>query len=173
MAVRRSQERRGYQRLTSIFRIGDLRSFLAGEWRLDRDIDDDRLGQNGVLHGLARFSQSGDGLAYREVGRLTFGDYADDVSRDYRYDFPEKAVARISFADGRPFHELDLRRGKAAVRHLCGDDIYNGVITADSPDRWTATWTVNGPRKAIRIASVFRREGSFDAAGGVDFDERQ
>lgn len=137
--------------------VDDLRSFLLGKWFLERALYDSRLDKNGYLEGTGVFVPEGDGLVYRESGRLTFGVYDDHVSREYLYSFAGPGVAQVYFADGRPFHELDLHAGEAAVRHVCGDDTYAGVIRAESPDCWTASWTIGGPRKSIQISSRYCR----------------
>lgn len=137
--------------------VDDLKRFLEGTWSLERAIRDDRQVGNGVLGGSAAFLPEGNCLLYREIGRLRFGNYDDEVSREYRYSFPEPCIAQVSFADGRPFHDLDLRGGEACVRHLCGNDIYDGVIRTETLNRWSAVWTVSGPRKSLQISSCYQR----------------
>lgn len=139
--------------------VTDLRAYLAGTWNLARTISDTRLGQRGTMTGQAVFRNDGDDLLrYREDGRLAFGGYQDDAAREYLYRFAEPAVAFVCFVDGRPFHELDLRAGEAAVRHLCSDDIYDGVIQAESEQSWRAHWSVSGPRKNLSIESRYTRQ---------------
>lgn len=145
------------QRGGRLLNVLDLKSYLVGNWHLVRTLTDNITGQDGSLHGEAVFVPTDDGLRYDEAGLLSLGSYEDRVSRTYLYTFPYPHRALVSFSDGRPFHELDLREEKTEVEHLCGDDIYRGTITAETPDRWSTDWGVTGPRKDQRIKSTFTR----------------
>ncbi|HVL20186.1 MAG TPA: DUF6314 family protein, partial [Amaricoccus sp.] len=59
---------------------------FEGEWAIDRTIEDVRAGRNGTFTGRATFSAAAGGLAYREEGRLAFGDGAAmTATRDYHW----------------------------------------------------------------------------------------
>jgi uncharacterized protein DUF6314 len=137
--------------------VADISDYLSGEWRLARVYLDRRRGLVGWFRGLARFAEIGDGMRYREQGRLRFGDFAGDVYREYRCDFPLPGLARISFADGRPFHDLDLSAGRWQAHHGCAADCYEGEFLALSASRWRSAWHVTGPRKDLVIRGGYRR----------------
>lgn len=105
--------------------VCDLRSFLCGEWRIERRLVDRRNAIRGTLHGEAHFFPAASALHYQEQGMLAFGAHRGRAEQAYRYDFPAGAAkACISFRDGRPFHELDLSAGSWRAIHRCGPDLY-------------------------------------------------
>ena len=141
-------------------RVADLRAYLSGSWRIDRRFDDRRHALDGTMLGEAQFSAEADALLYREQGQITFGAYQGTAEQEHRYDFPDGARrASVYFADGRPFHELDLSNGTALVSHACGDDLYKGRFVALDDDRWESRWTIAGPRKDQRILTRYTRIG--------------
>lgn len=139
------------------FNINDLRVFLEGTWKLERRLDDRLGGDEGRLVGEARFAPRGDSLAYGEEGLLTLGDHSGPAHQAYRYDFPAPGRAAVHFADGRFFHDLDLRRGLWHCTHLCGADRYDGEFAALGPDTLRVVWRVAGPRKDLTLDSTYRR----------------
>jgi len=146
------------ERLIS-YPVLDLRQYLLGAWSIDRALEDRLTESDGTFAGRADFASDGEGLLYREEGRLEMAGYADDVTRTYRWSFSAPERARLWFDDGRPFHELDLTKGRADVRHLCGDDVYDGVYDVTDEDRWRLTWEIKGPRKSLKIDSRYTRIG--------------
>lgn len=144
------------------FHINDLKWFLHGGWRLDRRIDDRRAGERGALSGTAEFSPQGEGLLYREAGRLVLGGHANPVYegaalQSYRYAFPTPARAAVSFADGGFFHDLDLTAGAWACVLRCDPDRYDGQFTVLDANAWRVVWRVTGPRKDLVLDSSYRR----------------
>lgn len=137
--------------------VTELRSFLVGAWRLQREMRDRRLGQTGTLHGAAEFVADGGGLLYRERGALTINCHTGMATRAYRYRFSESHCAEVCFEDGRPFHKIDLSRGIWEAEHCCGDDFYCGSFRVLAPDAWEAIWRIEGPRKDQTLISVYRR----------------
>lgn len=142
--------------------INDLRTFLQGEWNLERRVQDRRAGQDGALTGAATFAAAGSELLYREEGRLVIGEHANPVYegpalQSYRYAFLEPARATVSFNDGRFFHDLDLSSGAWACTHLCDADRYDGDFSALGRDALCVVWTVTGPRKDLVLDSRYRR----------------
>jgi hypothetical protein len=65
----------------------------------------------------------------------------------------------VAFADGRPFHTLDLTAGGCAVEHRCGGDRYDGAYRLTGPDTLEVDWRVTGPRKDLEIRTTYRRIG--------------
>lgn len=140
--------------------IADLRSFLSGRWRIDRTITDRLRSISGKLIGEGCFLPDGHNLLYREHGKLSFGAYQGSPEQSYRYEFRDgPARARVSFFDGRAFHDLDLSDGRAAVSHVCGPDIYHGCFVAMGDDYWQSAWEVAGPRKDQSIHTHYARIG--------------
>lgn len=140
-----------------LFPVNDLSAFLQGEWHLERRVYDRRAGQEGRLTGEAAFTPDGEGLLYREEGRLAIGDHEGPALQSYRYAFPDAARAEVSFSDGRFFHELDLRSGAWRCTHLCAPDRYDGDFNALDANSWRVVWTVAGPRKDLVLDSAYRR----------------
>jgi hypothetical protein len=143
--------------IDGLCRIADLRRFLHGCWRLARVIDDRRAGQTGVLRGEARFDADGAGLVLTETGRLRLGAHAGPACRRTLYRFPAPARAEVLFADGQPFHMLDLSEGACTAIHRCDADFYRGAFRAPDPDTLLVRWTVTGPRKDAVLTSRYRR----------------
>lgn len=133
----------------------ELSDFL-GTWRVERSIED-RLGPPGRFEGLARLLPEGDGLRYREEGRLTLGDGpAMAAHRDYLWRGAGDRI-EVAFADGRPFHAF-LPAGRApGTDHPCGRDLYRVTYDLTAWPRWTAEWTVTGPAKDYRMLSAYER----------------
>jgi len=145
-----------------LYPVADLRAYLLGAWQIERALDDKLRGEQGRFEGRATFSHGEDGnLEYREEGRLALGGFETLAHQRYLYAFPapERAPQRaeVRFADGRPFHELDLGDGLWAAGHRCGADTYRGRFRALGPDRWWVRWIVTGPRKDQALESLFTR----------------
>jgi hypothetical protein len=132
--------------------LSDLAAFLGGEWAAHRVINDG----TGGFAGTATFSPAGEHLHWCERGRLHLHGYAGEARRAYLI-VPDGEAWAVRFDDGRPFHGLDLRTGRAEAEHLCGPDTYRGVYEIVGDDRFTVTWTVTGPGRADTIATVYRR----------------
>ncbi|HSR71148.1 MAG TPA: DUF6314 family protein [Kiloniellales bacterium] len=137
-----------------------MKSFLEGRWELDREVLDHRLGRAGRFHGTADFAPgetTPDSLDWREIGRLRFGAHEGPGEQRYRLDFAAPHCARVRYADGRIFHDLDLSTGSWTVEHACGPDLYRGRFAVSAADRWTLVWRVTGPRKDLRLSTCYRR----------------
>ncbi len=142
----------------ALYRVADLRAYLAGAWRIGRTLEDRRRGARGRFEGEAVFTPSAAGaLAYREEGRLALGGFESLAHRSYLYAFPAPTLAEVRFTDGRPFHELDLGDGRWTAEHLCGADRYRGTFRALGSDRWAADWEITGPRKDQVLRGLFSR----------------
>jgi hypothetical protein len=120
---------------------------LTGHWTVERRVLDLRSGTAGRFRGIATFEPDG---RWIEEGTLEFGAYRGPARRELRI-----ADGMVRFADGRPFHPLDL--SGRTVEHLCGDDRYSGRYRRLGPDALEVIWEVSGPDKGQRIESVYRR----------------
>jgi len=142
---------------TRLIYADDLRAYLEGLWSITRSIDDHRSGASGCFTGYAVFVPQGDGLEYRENGRLKTADFDDDVHQGYSYQFPKPQCAAVSFTDGRTFHDLDLSAGLWRASHQCAPDTYDGEFELDDEDVWRSQWIIHGPRKDMTIRTAYTR----------------
>ncbi len=141
--------------------VADLRAYLVGAWQIRRTLDDRRKGAQGRFEGRATFIPGDENtLTYREEGRLALGGFETLAHQSYLYAFPaphRAHRAEVRFADGRPFHALDLSNGHWSAGHDCAEDLYRGRFRAEGADRWSVLWTVTGPRKDQSLESRFTR----------------
>jgi hypothetical protein len=124
-----------------------VRAELVGRWTVERVVRDERSGTTGRFHGAATFAADG---RWVEEGTLEFGAFRGPARRELRI-----VAGAVEFADGRPFHPLDL--SGRPVEHLCGEDTYTGVYRLVTPDRLEVSWRVTGPGKAQRIDTSYTR----------------
>ena len=140
----------------------DLKSLLVGEFELRREIvmaEGDRY----YLDGAASFSmEEEDEIAYVESGVLSSSTASFDVSRSYRYHLNTSTSASVRFADGSLFHELEFTSGRCRVTHLCGDDLYSGLIVVRDADLLTR-WRCRGPKKDYVATTRLSRQLSTTA----------
>jgi uncharacterized protein DUF6314 len=146
--------------------VADLAAHLAGTWGLDRDLHDRRAGVRGRLRGTAEFAPDGAGLRWSEAGRLEFGAHAGPAQRVLAIVLGA-AGWEVRFADGRPFHPLDLSAGRADVEHPCGEDRYTGRYDVAGPDALLVRWRVKGPTKDLEIVSRYARVPAGRPGAGV------
>ncbi|MEW9515628.1 DUF6314 family protein [Streptomyces tubercidicus] len=141
--------------------VPDAAAYLAGRWRIERTVHDLRTGAEGSFRGTAEFrpDPAGEALLHIEEGQLTWGGRVQPVSRTLRLRPRPDGTAEIDFADGRPFHDLDLRTGRWTAVHPCAADRYEGTFTAAGPDVWHLEWRVGGPAKDQLLRSEYRRLG--------------
>ena len=138
---------------------------LRGAWRVVRHIHDHRDDTVGTFEGLATFSDierstNADptaSLHLRETGHLLFGNFSGPAERSLLFSRSSPSTTHVSFADGRPFLDLELRSGASNALHRCGDDIYEVTFDFRSPDVVEETWRVRGPRKDYEASSVMSR----------------
>jgi hypothetical protein len=137
--------------------VTDLASYLPGTWRVDRALEDAALGA-GRFHGSATFTRDGDGLAWVESGHMTLGRYDGPARRTLRI-VPDGHGWAVEFADGRPFHRLELAHGDhCTFEHPCGADRYAGELAVRGPDAFEIGWEVSGPAKAQRLTGRYVRD---------------
>ncbi|MEU6441865.1 DUF6314 family protein [Streptomyces sp. NPDC047046] len=141
--------------------VPDLLAFLAGRWRVTRAAEDRHTGTRGHFTGTADFTAlPGGGLRHHEEGTFTWDGVARPAYRTLRWlPGPGGAgSARVTFDDGRFFHDLDLRTGHAIADHPCALDLYQGEFTVSGPDLWSVVWRVAGPAKDLVLRTEHTRE---------------
>jgi hypothetical protein len=134
----------------------ELAAWLPGEWTVTRVINDGA----GRFEGRASFVSDPDSplsLIWHEHGRLRLAGHDGPAGRTLRIEPAGRGTWEVRFADGSPFHRLDLSSGSDDVTHPCGADVYRGRYEIQAPDRFTVTWRVTGPRKDDLIVSVYER----------------
>jgi len=131
-------------------------AYLIGGWDVERDVLDRHSGEAGTFTGRARFTPTPAGATYSEHGRLRWPTYDGPASRRLRYEVAGDGVLAVRFADGRPFHTLELSGGRASYQHPCGDDLYVGTLTVVDQDEWRQVWRVAG-KQPLEIRTRFRR----------------
>jgi hypothetical protein len=163
--------------------IGDTLGFLVGAWTVTRLIEDRRSGLSGSFAGRATLVWAGgepgplvwaggepgpDATArasYREAGELRYGSYTGPAGRSLEYARLGEAAVMLYFPDGRPFTDLDLRRGRWRGSHLCGADRYDILTVALSRDLVQERWRVRGPAKDYDAVTTLRRAGMPSGTG--------
>jgi hypothetical protein len=133
----------------------DPAAYLPGSWRVERTLHDAELG-DGRFDGTATFTPDGGALAWSETGRLRLAGYDGPARRALRI-VPGPDGWEVRFADGRPFHRLELGPATAPVEHLCREDLYTGVYAVEGHDAFSVRWRVRGPAKDQRLAGRYVR----------------
>lgn len=129
---------------------------FAGDWEIDRDIEDVRAGRTGRFSGRARFTPAPDGLRYREEGDLVLGDAPPmAATRDYLWRDAGAGVIEVLFSDGRPFHRFLPDETDPGDTHDCPPDLYRVRYSFARWPRWQAEWRVSGPRKDYAMLSRY------------------
>ncbi|GJF22802.1 hypothetical protein SHO565_33660 [Streptomyces sp. HO565] len=141
--------------------VPDVLAYLAGRWRTERTVRDLASGDVGRFEGTTAFETCEDGgLRGHESGAFTWRGVARPAERTLRYE-PGGApgTAHVRFADGRPFHDLDLTSGRHVADHPCAADLYRGEFTVRDRDHWRTVWRVGGPAKDLLLTTDYTREG--------------
>jgi hypothetical protein len=140
--------------------VPEALSYLTGGWRVARVVHDLGDGTEGVFRGATDFTPlSGGGLLHRETGDFTWHGVTRPAERTLRFlPGPQAGTADVRFADGRPFHSLDLRTGRHIADHPCSADLYRGEFTVTGPDHWRTAWRVGGPAKDLLLVTDYTRE---------------
>ncbi|MEV5320587.1 DUF6314 family protein [Streptomyces sp. NPDC052687] len=140
--------------------VPEVLAFLAGSWRVERSVRDLASGDEGRFDGTTVFSPSeGGALLHRESGTFVWRGVARPAERTLRF-LPGAAgagTADVRFADGRPFHDLDLTTGRWVADHPCAADLYRGEFTVRDADRWRTVWRVRGPAKDLVLTTDYTR----------------
>ena len=143
--------------MTTETAVRDLRAYLLGTWEVTRSLHDAELG-DGRFEGCATFSPDGEQIAWQETGRMRLGSYDGPARRELRI-VPAANGWEVRFADGRPFHALELGGAgqRCVLEHPCGEDRYSGEFSLDGPDAFEIRWRVSGPRKAQALRGRYVR----------------
>lgn len=142
--------------------VADALLYLAGSWRAERTVRDlagaDDAAE-GTFTGTTTFSPlDGGGLLHHESGTFVWQGVARPAERTLRF-LPGTApgTADVRFADGRPFHDLDLTSGRWVADHPCAADLYRGEFTVLDADHWRTVWRVAGPTKDLALTTDYAR----------------
>jgi hypothetical protein len=147
--------------------VPDALAYLAGRWRAERSVRDLATGDEGEFTGVTVFAAvggegapEGGGLLHQESGTFVWQGVARPAERTLRF-LPGAAPGTVDvrFADGRPFHDLDLASGRHIAHHPCAADRYRGEFTVRDADHWRTVWRVGGPAKDLVIVTDYTREG--------------
>jgi hypothetical protein len=140
--------------------VPDVLAYLAGTWRVRRSVRDLAGGGTGEFSGTTRFTAlEGGGLLHHESGAFVWQGVARPAERTLRFLPGPHGTADVRFADGRPFHDLDLSSGRHVADHPCAADLYRGEFTVRDADRWRTLWRVRGPAKDLVLTTDYTREG--------------
>ncbi len=142
--------------------VPDVLAYLAGRWRTERTVRDLASGAEGRFEGATAFEGlTGGGLLSREAGAFTWQGVTRPAERTLRYEpGAGPGTADVRFADGRPFHSLDLASGRHVADHPCAADLYRGEFTVRDADHWRTVWRVGGPAKDLLLITDYSREGA-------------
>ncbi|ATL26397.1 DUF6314 family protein [Streptomyces formicae] len=150
--------------------VPDALVHLAGTWHVERTVRDLADGSEGHFSGTVRFTPlpapDEGGLLHHESGTFTWHGTARPAERTLRF-LPGEVpgTARVEFADGRPFHDLDLRTGRHTADHPCAADLYRGDFEVADEDHWRTRWRVGGPAKDLLLITEYVRVPARPAAG--------
>ncbi|MFI5792668.1 DUF6314 family protein [Streptomyces sp. NPDC051677] len=146
--------------------VPEVLVYLAGSWRVQRSVRDRASGDEGRFDGITVFSalkEGGpghDGLLHEESGAFVWLGVARPAERTLRFlPGPTPGTADVRFADGRPFHDLDLTSGRHIADHPCAADLYRGEFTVRDTDHWRTVWRVAGPSKDLLLTTDYVRVG--------------
>ncbi|HET7414219.1 MAG TPA: DUF6314 family protein [Arthrobacter sp.] len=142
-------------RIPPVVDAEDLQSYLAGSWRLSRQLQDRATGTTGQFDGAVSFTRNDSGLLHFESGVLAWGGHGHVPATRQLSWLPTSCpwAADVRFEDGRPFHHLDLSSGMDRPIHDCQPDVYRGHFQLLGPDEWKYQWEVAGPRKDLLLVS--------------------
>jgi hypothetical protein len=129
---------------------------LEGVWTLTRRI----AHSDGSTHhfdGIARFTRSGKRLIHFEEGLLTGVPGQAPMRGTRRYVWSmEPGRIEVMFDDMRPFHTIPVATPRPETTYLCPPDRYEVAYDFSDMKSWRAVWTVEGPKKAYVMESLFR-----------------
>ncbi|MER7345216.1 DUF6314 family protein [Streptomyces aurantiacus] len=147
--------------------VPDALTYLAGDWYVERTVRDFAGAADepveGRFTGTTRFTPiDGGGLLHHESGTFTWHGVARPAERTLRF-LPgegtggDAGTVRVHFADGRFFHDLDLRSGRHTADHPCSADLYRGEFEVYEEARWRTRWRVAGPAKDLLLTTDYTR----------------
>ncbi|MEW2072581.1 DUF6314 family protein [Streptomyces sp. NPDC012403] len=140
--------------------VPDVLGYLSGRWRAERTVRDLASGEEGRFEGTVVFGPlEGGGLLQSESGDFTWRGVTRPAERTLRFLPGPGGTADVRFADGRPFHDLDLSAGRYVADHPCSADLYRGEFTVRDADHWRTLWRVRGPAKDLELTTGYARVG--------------
>ncbi|MEU2910898.1 DUF6314 family protein [Streptomyces massasporeus] len=142
--------------------VPDALAYLAGRWRVSRSVRDLASGAEGEFTGTTEFREDEEGpggLLHHESGTFVWQGVARPAERTLRFLRGPGGTADVTFADGRPFHDLDLTSGRHVAAHPCAADLYRGEFTVHDSAHWRTVWRVGGPAKDLVLRTDYAREG--------------
>lgn len=140
--------------------VPDALGYLSGRWRAERTVRDLASGEEGRFEGTVVFGPlEGGGLLQSESGDFTWRGVTRPAERTLRFLPGPGGTADVRFADGRPFHDLDLTAGRHVADHPCSADLYRGEFTVRDADHWRTVWRVRGPAKDLELTTGYARVG--------------
>ncbi|MEU2751675.1 DUF6314 family protein [Streptomyces collinus] len=149
--------------------VPDVLAYLAGRWHVTRSVRDLASGAQGEFTGTTDFraeeteekeeTEETGGLLHHESGTFVWHGVARPAERILRFLPGPGGTADVRFADGRPFHDLDLTSGRHLADHPCSADLYRGEFTVLDADHWRTVWRVRGPAKDLVLRTGYAREG--------------
>lgn len=138
--------------------VSDVAAYMTGEWTVERALFDLAADRGGSFHGTAVVRAADDGrLLHTEDGELRWHGTAAPAGRTLVLLPGPDGTCDVTFADGRFFHDLDLRTGRWTVSHPCAADSYEGAFVAVSHEEWRVHWRTTGPAKDHLQHTVYRR----------------
>ncbi|MEU5768568.1 DUF6314 family protein [Streptomyces asoensis] len=139
--------------------VPDALAYLRGSWRVTRSVQDRAGGGEGRFDGTTVFGAlDTGGLLHEESGTFVWLGVARPAERTLRFlPGPAPGTVDVRFADGRPFHDLDLTTGRHVAEHPCSADLYRGEFTVRDPDHWRTVWQVAGPAKDLLLTTDYAR----------------
>ncbi|MGW5972863.1 DUF6314 family protein [Streptomyces sp. NPDC055186] len=138
--------------------VPDALAYLDGLWRVTRTVRDLAGGDLGRFEGTTLFGPlEGGGLLHQESGTFTWRGVPRPAERTLRFLPGPGGTADVRFADGRPFHNLDLSTGRYVADHPCAADLYRGEFTVHDEDHWRTLWRVRGPAKDLELDTGYVR----------------
>jgi hypothetical protein len=137
--------------------VNDLGGFFEGSWSLDRSVRHDGEPAPFYFRGIARFSSRSRQLDYYEAGEIARAGDRFEAERRYTVTEIDGPRAKVTFADGRPFYDIDLSSGEWTGCHECDRDTYLFSFTVTGADSFVERWVVSGPRKSYCSVTFFAR----------------
>jgi len=122
---------------------------LLGRWGLSRTMTDYRSGEQGSATGEVVVSTGRTGLQWTETVQLNWAGRVVPATRTYLLVDGDDGWW-VRFDDERPFHPW---RPGEEVEHLCGPDVYRGLVTVDGANV-RVRWHVTGPAKDLLLQTV-------------------
>lgn len=133
---------------------------FAGDWDLERVIEDRLSGRDGRFSGSARFRPVADGLDYVETGCLRLAGAAPmRASRGYLWRSSAGDRVEVVFRDGRFFHGFASTCRAPRAEHVCPPDRYGVRYEFGAWPVWRVRWEIRGPRKDMILHSLYRPAG--------------